>query len=85
MKVKILEVIKQFDIIIIYWYICSDSDVYGFQCGLVELLKIFFSEKKVYVMGEEVELLKFLYWMDDIVDDIYEDVFVIVCDMVNEV
>lgn len=84
MKAQILEAIKQFDTIIIHRHIRPDPDAYGSQCGLAELLKTSFPEKKVYVTGEEAESLKFLYRMDDIADDTYEDALVIVCDTANE-
>ena len=48
------------------------------------IVKTSFPEKKVYVTGEEAESLKFLYRMDDIADDTYEDALVIVCDTANE-
>ncbi|MEM5003531.1 bifunctional oligoribonuclease/PAP phosphatase NrnA [Priestia megaterium] len=84
MKAQVLEAIKQFDTIIIHRHIRPDPDAYGSQCGLAELLKTSFPEKKVYVTGEEAESLKFLYRMDDIADDTYEDALVIVCDTANE-
>ncbi|TYR82165.1 bifunctional oligoribonuclease/PAP phosphatase NrnA [Priestia megaterium] len=84
MKAEILETIQQFDTIIIHRHVRPDPDAYGSQCGLAELLKASFPEKKVYVTGKEAEALKFLYRMDDVADETYENALVIVCDTANQ-
>ncbi|WP_210609354.1 DHH family phosphoesterase [Priestia flexa] len=84
MKTQILDAIKSFDTIIIHRHVRPDPDAYGSQCGLSELLKTSFPEKNIYVTGKEAESLKFLYQMDDVADDLYEDALVIVCDTANQ-
>lgn len=84
MKEKILETIQAYDTIIIHRHIRPDPDAYGSQCGLAEMLKTSFPEKKIYVVGQEDPSLYFLRRMDQISDDVYEGALVIVCDTANQ-
>ncbi len=56
MKEKILKAIQQYETIIVHRHVRPDPDAYGSQCGLVELLKANFPEKKVYAVGREEEI-----------------------------
>ncbi|HWO97331.1 MAG TPA: bifunctional oligoribonuclease/PAP phosphatase NrnA [Bacillus sp. (in: firmicutes)] len=84
MKEKILELIYKFNTIIIHRHVRPDPDAYGSQCGLAEILKTSFPEKKVYTVGMEEPSLNFLYRLDVIEDDVYDEALVIVCDTANE-
>jgi phosphoesterase RecJ-like protein len=84
MKAQILELIREFDTIIIHRHVRPDPDAYGSQCGLAEMLKVSFPDKKIYTAGTEETSLNFLYRLDFIEDDLYEDALVIVCDTANE-
>lgn len=83
MKEKILNAIRQYETIIIHRHVRPDPDAYGSQCGLVELLKANFPEKKVYAVGKEEETLNFLRRLDSISDEEYKGSLVIVCDTAN--
>jgi phosphoesterase RecJ-like protein len=83
MKDKILEAIKQYETIIVHRHVRPDPDAYGSQCGLVEILKESFPEKKVYAVGKEDPSLYFLRRLDSIEDDIFKGALVIVCDTAN--
>lgn len=80
----ILEMIRQFDTIIIHRHVRPDPDAYGSQGGLAEILKASFPEKKIYTVGKEEESLNFLRRLDQIDDAVYEQALVIVCDTANQ-
>lgn len=84
MKQRILDTIEKFDTIIIHRHVRPDPDAYGSQCGLAEILRISYPEKKVYTVGVDEESLSFLKRMDVIGDEVYRDALVIVCDTANE-
>lgn len=84
MKLQILDAIKQYETIIIHRHVRPDPDALGSQGALAEIIKESFPEKKVYVVGEEDEALKFLIRMDEIPDEHYEGSLVIVCDTANQ-
>ncbi|WP_078414026.1 DHH family phosphoesterase [Priestia abyssalis] len=84
MKEKILELIREFNTIIIHRHVRPDPDAYGSQCGLAEILKASFPEKKIYTAGVEEPSLSFLYRLDEIEDEAYGEALVIVCDTANE-
>lgn len=84
MKQEILEMIKEFDTIIIHRHVRPDPDAYGSQCGLGELLKASYPDKEIYMVGKEEESLNFLKRLDQIGDDKYNDALVIVCDTANK-
>ncbi|NSL51284.1 DHH family phosphoesterase [Calidifontibacillus erzurumensis] len=84
MKAEILEIIKQYDTIIIHRHVRPDPDAIGSQGGLAEILKASFPDKKVYVVGEMYDSLRFLNEMDIIADETYEGALVIVCDTANQ-
>lgn len=80
---KIIDVILEFETIIIHRHIRPDPDAYGSQVGLKEIIQSSFPEKKVYAVGEEDSDLNYLARMDVISDDEYTNALVIVCDTAN--
>lgn len=80
MKEKIIELIRMYETIIIHRHINPDLDALASQGGLAELIKTTFPLKKVYVVGAELNELKFLYTMDCIPNSYYYGALVIVCD-----
>ncbi|MFC4403675.1 DHH family phosphoesterase [Gracilibacillus xinjiangensis] len=80
----IIEKIKSYDNIIIHRHVRPDPDAYGSQNGLAEIIQASFPEKKVFVVGEEEDWLKYFAVMDEIDDSIYEEALVIVCDTANQ-
>ncbi|KIL46314.1 DHH family phosphoesterase [Jeotgalibacillus campisalis] len=84
MKKQILDVIKQYQSIIIHRHVRPDPDAYGSQGGLAELITASFPEKTVYTVGQEEKSLSFLRQMDIVSDDLYKESLVIVCDTANE-
>jgi phosphoesterase RecJ-like protein len=83
MKKEILEAIETYETIIVHRHVRPDPDAYGSQCGLVEILKASYPEKRVYAVGKEDPSLHFLRRLDQITDDVYEGALVIVCDTAN--
>lgn len=83
MKEKILEMIKQYETIIIHRHVRPDLDAYGSQGGLAEILKASFPEKNIYTVGKEEETLHYLRRLDNIPNDTYKGALVIVCDTAN--
>jgi phosphoesterase RecJ-like protein len=80
---QLLDLIRQYDTIIIHRHVRPDPDAIGSQGGLAYLIRDNFPEKKVYIVGEESDSLRFLIPMDKIEDDLYKDALVIVCDTAN--
>lgn len=83
MKEQILNVIEQYDTIIIHRHVRPDPDALGSQGALSEMIKNAYPDKKVYVVGDEDPSLTFLNRMDDISDRAYDGALVIVCDTAN--
>lgn len=83
MKEKILAMIEQYETIIVHRHVRPDPDAYGSQCGLVEVLKASYPNKKIYAVGQEDPSLNFLKRLDSIEDDTYKGALVIVCDTAN--
>jgi len=83
MKEQILKDIHEFETIIIHRHVRPDPDAIGSQCGLAEMIKAGYPEKKVYVVGEIPESLEYLHKMDQIKDEVYQEALVIVCDTAN--
>ena len=84
MKQQILEEIHQNNTIIIHRHVRPDPDAYGSQCGLAEILKASYPEKNIFVVGESEPSLEFLYKMDLVEDDVYQEALVIVCDTATQ-
>lgn len=82
-KSQILEAIKKYDKIIIHRHVRPDPDAYGSQGGLAEILRTSFPEKTIYRVGKDEKTLKYLFQLDQIPDEEYEDALVIVTDTAN--
>jgi len=84
MLTRILELIKENDIITIFRHEMADGDAYGSQCGLASWLKNTFSDKKIYCLGEiDAENLKLFGAMDQIDDQMIKNSLAIVLDTAN--
>ncbi|BBN99428.1 DHH family phosphoesterase [Sporolactobacillus terrae] len=81
---EILTLIQQYETIIIHRHVRPDPDALGSQGGLATLIKDNYPDKKVYVVGEEAESLRFLIHMDAIEDSVYNQALVIVCDAATQ-
>lgn len=84
MKQQIIDEIRQNETIIIHRHVRPDPDAYGSQCGLAEILKATYPKKEILVVGESESSLEFLYKMDVVKDDVYQNALVIVCDTANQ-
>ncbi|WP_064092612.1 DHH family phosphoesterase [Rossellomorea aquimaris] len=84
MKEQILNLIKQYETIIVHRHVRPDPDAYGSQGGLVEMLKASFPEKNIYAVGKEEETLHYLKRLDVIDDSTFHGALIIVCDTANE-
>lgn len=80
---ELLNLILQYDTIIVHRHVRPDPDAYGSQGGLVEIIKASFPEKKVYAVGKDEPTLQFLRTLDVIADETYQGALVIVCDTAN--
>src|SRR5690625_2214788 len=80
---KIIQMIKDYETIIIHRHVRPDPDALGSQAGLKEIIKQSFPDKIVYIVGEEDPSLHFLVRMDQISDQTYDQALVIVCDTAN--
>ncbi len=83
MKKQILDTIEQYETIILHRHVRPDPDAYGSQCGLAEILKESYPEKKVYVVGLEEPTLHYMRRLDVIEDEAFKGALVIVCDTAN--
>lgn len=77
---KILNLISEFDTIVIHRHKNPDMDAYGSQLGLKRIIEINYPTKKVYVVGDE-NTFAFLGAMDVIDDSIYSNALAIVVDV----
>ena len=77
---NILQEIKKYTTIIIHGHKRPDGDCYGGQYGLKGILKKAFPEKKIFVVSEESDYVKYVGTPDQINDDIYQDALSIVVD-----
>lgn len=80
---EVLDMIQEYQTIIIHRHMRPDPDAIGSQAGLAEMLKTTFPEKKILKAGESVGDLGFLAEMDDVVDADFEGALVIVTDTAN--
>ena len=79
---KILELVKEYDRIIIHRHTNPDGDALGSQIGLKHILKENFPGKEVYVVGDAARHYSFMEdcVMDEIPDALYADALAIVLD-----
>ncbi|MGD6802555.1 DHH family phosphoesterase [Rossellomorea aquimaris] len=83
MKDQIIEMIKEYQTIIVHRHVRPDPDAYGSQGGLVEILKASFPEKNIYAVGKEEPTLHYLRRLDKIEDSVFKGALIIVCDTAN--
>jgi len=79
-KQPILDKILEYPTIIIHMHMRPDGDCYGAGFGLKYILQESFPEKKIYIVGETAEYVKFLGDVDTIPDETYENALSIVVD-----
>ena len=77
---KILDLISDYDKIIIHRHKNPDMDAYGSQLGLKRIIELNFPTKKVFVVGD-VNNFAFLGAMDVIDDSIYSNALAIIVDV----
>lgn len=82
-KKSVLNYIKEWDTIIIHRHVRPDPDAIGSQCGLAELIRSSFPDKRVFTAGESTEDLFFLAEMVVPSEKDYENALVIVTDTAN--
>ena len=80
---KIINKIKEYQTIIIHRHVIPDGDAYGSSFGLAELIRTTFPDKKVYVVGEELDYLNYIGTTDKIEDSVYNNALVIITDTSN--
>ncbi|MCP0885993.1 bifunctional oligoribonuclease/PAP phosphatase NrnA [Ligilactobacillus sp. WILCCON 0076] len=80
---EILAQIKKYDTIVIHRHKRPDPDAYGSQCGLAEILRASFPNKKIYQVGENVASLNWIATPNEIADEVYQNALVIVTDTAN--
>ncbi len=80
---QIVNKIEEFETIIIHRHVIPDGDAYGSSFGLYEIIKTTFPNKKVYVVGEELDYLRYIGVTDKIEDETYQGALVIVTDTPN--
>jgi len=81
---NLLELIKEYNTIIIHRHIRPDGDAIGSQIGLKRFIQDNFKNKKVYSVGEKGPIyLSNIVEVDEIDDSIYKDALVIVTDTSN--
>src|SRR3989339_782284 len=81
---RILNKIKEYDVIIIHGHKRPDGDCYGAQFGLKNIIESSFPSKKVYVVGETSDFVDFIGKMNNITDDAYDNALSIVVDTAVE-
>jgi phosphoesterase RecJ-like protein len=79
-KKPILEKILQHDTIIIHMHTRPDGDCYGAGFGLWNILRESFPNKKIYIVGETADYVRFLGDVDTIPDETYQGALSIVVD-----
>lgn len=82
MFTKILDLIKQYDRIIIHRHKNPDGDALGSQLGLYHIIKDSYPEKEVYIVGDMTARYSFMLTrpMDEISDEMYSGALAIVLD-----
>ncbi|TYS19737.1 bifunctional oligoribonuclease/PAP phosphatase NrnA [Rossellomorea vietnamensis] len=83
MKDQIIEMIKEYQTIIVHRHVRPDPDAYGSQGGLVEILRASFPEKNIFAVGKEEPTLHYLRRLDKIEDSVFNGALIIVCDTAN--
>lgn len=84
MKRKIIDIIEQYETIIIHRHVRPDPDAYGSQMGLAELIKENYPNKSIYTTGEHDPSLSFLGLPDSVEDETFKGALIIVTDTANK-
>ncbi|MFA5007132.1 MAG: bifunctional oligoribonuclease/PAP phosphatase NrnA [Candidatus Izemoplasmatales bacterium] len=79
-KQYIFDKILAYDTIIIHMHMRPDGDCYGAGFGLKYILQESFPQKRIYIVGETAEYVKFLGDVDVIPDETYQGALSIVVD-----
>ncbi len=79
-----LEIIKQYETIIIHRHVRPDPDAIGSQLALKQILQSSFPSKKICAAGTSSKGLQWLGEMDTVEKEMYEDALVIICDTANQ-
>ncbi len=84
---KAIELIRQFDTIIIHRHSSPDGDAIGSQMGLKKILKANFPDKRIYAVGDPAGRYSFVddSIMDDVGDETYKGALAILLDMSSPV
>ncbi len=80
---EIINKIEEYHTIIIHRHVIPDGDAYGSSFGLAELIRTTYPEKAVYVVGEELDYLRYVGTTDKIEDSLYEGALIIITDTSN--
>ncbi len=81
---RILELIENYEKIIIHHHINPDCDCMGSQLGLKYMIKATYPNKDVFAVGHHNESTRFLGDLDEISDEEYEQSLVIIVDVGNK-
>lgn len=82
-KQEIIDVIKEYQTIMIHRHQSPDPDALGSQGGLADIIRRTYPDKKVYTVGGEVGDLSYLNTMDNVTNEMYQGALVIVTDTAN--
>lgn len=78
---KIVELIEQYDSIVIFGHLNPDGDCYGSAIALKQTLKLKYPHKKIYITGSGLkEFFKFLYPMDKVTIETIEKSLALILD-----
>lgn len=83
-KAQIIDLIEQYQTIVIHRHVRPDPDALGSQGGLAEMLRASYPDKDIHTVGEEDSSLTFLTRMEEIDDTVYQGALVIICDTANQ-
>lgn len=83
LKEQIVDLIKEYDKIIIHRHVRPDPDAYGSQGAMSEIIKETFPQKQVFRAGQHEESLSYLFKPDNLEDDAWDGALVIVTDTGN--
>ncbi|SIT85069.1 DHH family phosphoesterase [Edaphobacillus lindanitolerans] len=83
MKRQIIDMIEQYETIIIHRHVRPDPDAYGSQLGLKEIIRSNYPGKSVFAAGTPDPSLDYLGGPDELPAGIYDGALVIVTDTAN--
>lgn len=78
---KIVDLIEQYDTIIIHHHIRPDADCIGSQLGLKYMIESAYPKKRVFAAGNHADSTQFLGPLDSVLDTDYLDALVILVDV----